>query len=168
MRTGMIPTPTRRPWAGGNGGIAPASLLGEFHDEMDRMFQRFFEQPFSAVRQGGGEMIAWAPPLDINETDGQIRIQAEIPGVSAEDIDISVEDDVLTIAGEKKEESERDEQGFHIAERRFGSFRRSVQLPATVDTENVDAQFDDGVLTVTLNKTQAQPRKKIPVKPAKK
>jgi len=153
----------------GNGLQAAGPSLGQFHDEIDRMFQRFFEEPWAgATPRRPEEAPIWAPAMDIEETDGEITLRAEIPGVSADDIEISVADDILTISGEKKEETEREEKNFHVTERRFGSFRRSVQLPASVDRENVEAEFDNGVLNVTLKKSTVEPRKTIPVKPKKR
>ncbi|KPK61448.1 MAG: hypothetical protein AMS21_09200, partial [Gemmatimonas sp. SG8_38_2] len=109
--------------------------------EIDRVFDDMFGGLAPAAKMSGA---VWVPWIDVYESDDEIRVEAEIPGVSAEDFDISVMDDVLTVSGEKKEESEENGQEFYRRERRFGSFRRSIALPAAVDTEKISAEYDRG------------------------
>jgi HSP20 family protein len=128
--------------------------------EFDRVFDDMFGGIVPGLRPSG---TGWVPSLDVRESDDEIRVEAEIPGVSAEDFDISVMDDVLSISGEKKEESEETGDNFHRKERRFGTFRRSIALPAGVDTEKISAEYNRGVLTVRLAKVEKAVPKKIEV-----
>lgn len=105
-----------------------------------------------------------SPALSVRETDDAIAIEAELPGVAPKEIDITVSGQVLTIAGEKKESSEESNDGYYHAERRFGSFCRTVSLPSTVDTDKISAQHDKGVLTIRLAKRPSAVPKRIPVK----
>jgi HSP20 family protein len=94
----------------------------------------------------------------VSETDKEIRITAELPGVTEQDIDVSLDDDVLTIRGEKKFERKDDKENFHFVERSYGTFQRSLRLPFPVDPDQVQASFENGVLTVTVPKTGRQER----------
>jgi len=137
---------------------APLSLH-RFRNEMDRLFQSFFDEPFGAVGRSWAQ-AGWGPPLDVQETDKEILVRAEIPGVHADELELSISGGALVISGEKKETEEKKEKGYFYQERRFGSFRREVPLPSAVDEENVTAEYKDGVLHVTLHKAQeALPRK---------
>jgi HSP20 family protein len=138
------------------GGLAP---LGGFRTEMDRLFDAFFGDalPEWSERWPSLEL---QPPLDVEETDKQVLVRAEIPGVKPEDFELAIHDNRLVISGEKKESHERKEKGYVYQERRYGSFRREVTLPSAVNAENVKAEYKDGVLHVTLEKSQeALPRK---------
>jgi HSP20 family protein len=139
--------------------LATASGL---RSEMDRLLSSFFGESFAESRPWG--LTAWGPPLDVEETDKQVIVRAEIPGVKAEELELSIHDNALVISGEKKENEEKKEQGYFYQERRFGSFRREVPLPSAVDAENVEAQYKDGVLHVTLHKAQEALPRKIQVK----
>jgi HSP20 family protein len=130
-------------------------------EDMDRLFGRTFGEDVLGRR-------GWAPALDMDEDEKEVTIRAEIPGVKPEDLDVSVTENTLSIAGEKKEEHERKERGFFRSERRYGSFRRTVPLPVGVDPDSVTAEYNDGILSVRLQKTeQAQP-KRIQVKPGQR
>ena len=109
---------------------------------------------------------AWCPVVDVAETQDELRLQAELPGLAPEQVDVSVESGVLTISGEKEQEVEEGKQGseYHVIERRYGRFERSFSLPRTVDPGKVDATFANGVLTVTLPKVEAAKSRKIAVK----
>jgi len=128
--------------------------------EFDRVFDDMFGGFMPGLRASSTD---WAPSLDVSESEDEIRIQAEIPGVSAEDFDISVMADVLSISGEKKEGNVEEGDNFYRKERRFGSFRRSIALPAAVDIEKMSAEYDRGVLTVRLAKVEKAMPKKIEV-----
>ena len=104
------------------------------------------------------------PTLDVEETEDKIIVRAEVPGVDAKDIDIQLRNNVLTIRGEKKEESEKKGKEFHRRERRYGAFYREVSLPAGVDPSQVQATCRDGVLTITMAKTEGEKPKRIEVK----
>jgi HSP20 family protein len=144
-----------------------ATALSRLHDEVDQLFGRFFDDPFGGTF-GLTREAGWAPLLDVSETDDEIQVSAEIPGIDPKEFDISVTGNVLTISGEKREESEERKGNVYRAERRFGSFRRSITLPDSVDTEKVSADYDRGVLTVHLPKTEKAAAKRIPVSVSKK
>ena len=135
------------------------STLGVFRDEMGDLFNRFFEGETWPFRETG-----WAPALDVAEREDAITVEAELPGMKADDINISVEGNTLTVSGEKKEEHEEKSENYYHTERRYGSFQRSIPLPGTVEAENIQAAYKDGVLTVTLPKSKAALPKRIKVK----
>jgi len=103
----------------------------------------------------GGE-TGWAPRLDVIETEKTIEVKTELPGVTAKDVDVTLDRDLLVVKGEKKEEKEEKGRYYHRVERRQGTFCRSVRLPAEVNAEGVEATFKDGILTVTLPKIAAE------------
>ena len=151
--------------------LMTGSALSRFHSEVDRMFERFFDEPL----WGGSRLLpelravsAWSPSLDLSESEKGITIRAELPGVDPENIDVAVSGNVLTISGEKKEEHEERSQSVYRSERRFGSFRRSVALPESVDSEKVSADYDKGVLTIHLAKSEESVARRIPVSAKKK
>ena len=137
--------------------------INSFRNEMDRLFQSFFGESLPSAANHWG-LPAWGPPIDVEETDQEILLRAEIPGVNAEELDLSVSDNTLVISGEKKESQERKGKGYLYQERRFGSFRREVALPSAVDSEKVEAEYKDGVLHVRLHKAQEALARKIQVK----
>ena len=145
------------PYRGGGllgGGFDPLSL----HREMNRLFDDFMGgTPMAAQGQAGGGNIINAH-MNVSETDNEIRISAELPGVGEDDIDVSLNDDELTIRGEKKFERKDEKENFHFVERSYGTFQRSLRLPFPVDPEQVRASFENGVLTVTLPKAAQQER----------
>ncbi len=141
------------------------SPMGYFRSEMDRLFDRFFGDTWAMAREGFGA-AAWAPSIDVAETDTEITIRAEVPGIDAKDIDISLTGQTLTVSGEKKETTETKGANYYRSERRFGSFRRSLQLPTTVDPEKVSATQRDGILMIRLQKRESAVPKRIPVKPS--
>ena len=104
---------------------------------------------------GGGGLLA-QPRMNIEDKGNEIRVTAELPGVSEADIEVTLDDDMLTIAGEKRQEEEVDEGGMRLVERAFGRFRRAIQLPFAPDPDRVEAQFRDGVLTITAPKNAEQ------------
>ena len=112
---------------------------------------------------GTGER-EWMPPFDVSETEGEIIVKAEIPGMKVEDIDITITDGLLTIKGERKMEKEDKQENYHRIERQFGSFSRSLNLGLKVEAESIDAAYKDGVLTVSLPKAEEDKPKKIEVK----
>lgn len=142
------------------------------HKEVDRIFdeftrgfgwrplrRRFFEaEPLLRYETSFGVS---APVVDVVEKEKEYRISAELPGLEEKDVEVSVADDVLTIKGEKKEEKEEKAKNYYVSERRYGAFRRSFLLPSGVDAEKIEANFQKGVLTVTLPKTpEAQKKEK--------
>ncbi len=142
--------------------------FASFQREMNRLFDNFFSgfslsswAPFDR-----GATQTFSPRVDVSETDKEIRVSAELPGMEEKDIDISLTRDSLTIKGEKKGETEEKGKDFYRTERSYGSFTRSIPLPAEVDADKVEATFKKGVLDITLPKTAKaiEETKKIPVK----
>jgi len=136
------------------------TTLPSLRREIDDLFDQFLGEPFggSLSRMFGG----WAGGLrtDLAESDDEVVVSAELPGVDPKEVEINVTGDALIISGEKKEEHEDKHRNYHYMERQFGSFHRSVRLPAYVDPDKVDATFKNGVLTVTIaKKPDAKPRK---------
>ena len=126
--------------------------------EFDRI-HRSFLRPWHSE-----EAFDFRPSVDILEEDNAIKVKADIAGVNPDDIKIGLEKNVLTISGERKLENKEEKEGYHRVERHYGSFRRSFLLPDNVDKEGVDADYKDGVLTVTLPKNPESAAKEIKVK----
>jgi HSP20 family protein len=133
--------------------------LGNLREEMEELFSR-------ALGEDGGLLPfeRSVPSLDLAETDGAIEVRVDMPGMEAKDIDIQVNGNLLTISGERKEEREEKGKTYHRIERRTGSYSRSMTLPCPVNEEAVDAQYKNGILTVTLPKTEEAKSRKIAVK----
>lgn len=106
----------------------------------------------------------FAPSVDVSESDDAITVKAEMPGMEKEDIDITVSEGLLTLSGEKKDEHEEKKENYHVRESRYGSFRRTVRLPASVEADKIDASYKDGILTVSVPKSEKAKSKKIEVK----
>jgi HSP20 family protein len=142
-------------------GENPFALLRR---EMDSLFDNFFRgfdvEPFES------RLGAFSPKVDVTENDKEIKVTAELPGMDEKDIDVSLQSDMLTIKGEKKEEKEDKGKDYYRMERSYGSFSRSIPLPVEVETNKVEAKFKKGVLSITLPKTAkaVAETKKIPVK----
>lgn len=132
--------------------------------EMDRMFEEMTKS-FSLVRPAFG-MGVMAPRVDMRETDTAVEIQAELPGVTEQDIEVQLADGILTLKGEKKQEREEKEKGYYLMERSYGSFLRQIPIPVEVEEDKVEAKFDKGVLSVVLpKKPETQTKtKKIEIK----
>jgi len=132
--------------------------LASFQREMNRLLEGFFgpEAPW-----GDGE---WSPRMDVSETESDIVVKAEIPGLDKDDIKVSLSGDVLTMSGEKKDERKEEKGNYRLLERRYGSFKRSVTLPSAVDPDRAQAEFRKGVLTITLPKTEETRARKITIK----
>ena len=134
----------------------PFGELTSIQNELNRLFGR----TFGPETEGKGRGSAWTPPLDVLETQDRFVIRIELPGLSSADVDISVENSVLEIAGERKFYAGEVEGDFHRVERRFGPFSRTITLPSTADVEKIAASFDAGVLSVEVpKKEEAKPRK---------
>ncbi|MBW2065194.1 MAG: Hsp20/alpha crystallin family protein [Deltaproteobacteria bacterium] len=137
--------------------------IDRLRNQIDRLFHDFFDmRPFRLAFEGGD----WVPAADVSETDKEILVHAEAPGMNPKDIDVSLNGRVLTIKGEKKQEQEEKEKNLHRLERRYGSFYRSFELPADVDPDKVKASYKDGVLALALPKAKEQEVKKIEIKTA--
>jgi HSP20 family protein len=123
----------------------------------------WFLEDFDLPGFGTGE-TEWMPPFDVSESEGEIIVKAELPGMKVEDIDITITDGLLTIKGERKMEKEDKQENYHRIERQFGSFSRTLNLGLKVEADGIDAGYKDGVLTVTLPKAEEDKPKKIEVK----
>jgi HSP20 family protein len=135
------------------------SPISSFRREMDRLFDDFFRTPASGSF-AGGMMTSW-PSIDVDDKGNELVVTAEVPGMTDKDVELFVDNGMLTIRGEKK--GERNEKGY--SERFFGRFERQIPLPASVDEANCRADFHDGLLTIHLPKTREaeESRKKIPI-----
>ncbi len=133
--------------------------LARLHNEMDDLFDSFFkglDRPYTGYK-------VW-PSIDVAEHEDSIEIRAEVPGCKADDIDISVHGNVLTISGEKKQTEEQKEKGYYHMESTYGSFRREISLPTDIETQKIDAVCKDGVLSVNLPKAEKAKAVKVKVK----
>jgi len=132
-----------------------------------RKFQEGFFEGFDPFRAFGGEnwsLATWAPACDIYENNNEIVVKAELPEVKREDVRVSIENNVLTIHGERKFSEETKKENYHRVERNYGEFTRSFSLPNFVDTSKVNAEFKDGILRVTLAKREEAMPKQVEVK----
>ena len=137
----------------------PHSLKEQMDDLANRFFRRWGSQPGQMTHQE-----TWWPPLDIAEREDAFIVKAEIPGMNCQDIDISVHENTLTVSGERKDSSEDKGENYYYVERHCGAFRRQVAMPTGIDANKVDASYHDGILTVTVPKTEKAKPKKIAVK----
>ena len=136
-------------------------------EDMRRMQDRI-EQAFGSMAPMPVMRADWRPAIDVKETETGLAVTAELPGMTEQDVELSIDDDVLTIKGEKKSESTKEEKGWHVQERSYGSFVRTLQLPFSPKPEDVTAEFAKGVLNVTVPKPPeaAKPTSRIEIKPA--
>jgi HSP20 family protein len=140
----------------------PFRELEEMSDRLNRMFAR----PALSRSNGKETLIIadWTPSVDISETEGEYQITAEIPDVKKEDVKVTLEDGVLTIQGERRQEKEEKGKKYHRIERSYGTFVRSFTLPDLIDDEKVKAEFKDGILSLSLPKSEKAKPKAIEVK----
>jgi HSP20 family protein len=130
----------------------------EFSTLQDRM-NRLFHDSFSDGREEALSTTAFAPPVDVYEDEHNVTLKIEVPGIDEKDIDVRVENNTLTVHGERKFEKDEKEENYRRVERQYGSFTRTFTLPNTVDTENVSANYDKGVLKIKLaKKAEAKPK----------
>jgi HSP20 family protein len=130
--------------------------------EMTRLFDDFFTRDFFLDRFRG--VREWRPPVDVAETDTSIVVKADLPGLEAKDLDVSLRGDMLTIKGEKREEKQEKTKSYQLVERHFGSFERVVRLPAAVKADQVQASFKNGVLQIEMPKTEEAKTKSVHIK----
>jgi len=129
-------------------------------EDVDRAFERIFRTWMGPV---SFSEFSWNPTVDVAETSDEVVVKAEMPGMSKDDIDITVEDNQLILSGEKKQEQEEKDSNYYRVERSYGAFRRIFTLPARVDVATVKATYQDGVLTVRVPKAEAAKAKKIEI-----
>ena len=145
--------PTRNLW------ISPLERLYALQREMDRAFDT----------EVNGTTAAWVPAMDVVETPNEVLCHLEVPGLTSEDIDIRVQDNMLVVSGEKKAADQEQKEGaFRSIERRYGRFERSFTLPRTIDTQNVTARHENGVLTIVLPKAEASKPRRVEIAGAAK
>lgn len=144
----------------GGGAMTPWTGFGSLRKEMDKLFDRFWEGDWPALPALG----EWSPALEVSETKDAIMVKAEVPGMESKDIQLSLQDNVLTVRGEKRQEKEEKEEHYYRAERSYGAFARAIRLPSAVDGSKVAATFKNGVLKVTLPKAPAAKGNVIPIK----
>ncbi|MEM9587573.1 MAG: Hsp20/alpha crystallin family protein [Planctomycetota bacterium] len=138
------------------------STIDRLRDDFESVLRNFWDGDDEMEASFAGD---WKPSVDVAETDKAYEIKVDLPGIKPEDVDISVTNDRLTIQGERKEEKETKDKAQHRIERRYGSFYRSIALPAGTDADNVSADADNGVITVTVPKGEEAKAKRIAVKP---
>jgi len=136
----------------------PEREMMTLREAMDRLFDGAFTRPLSLTESGHG------PALDLYQTDDDVVVKAALPGMKADDVQINITGDVLSIKGEMKEKNETKEKNYHIREQRWGSFERSVMLPTSVVSDKAKAEFEDGILTITLPKAEEVKPKIVTVK----
>ena len=139
----------------------PVRELHTMQNEMNRLFNTFFDSPTPS--NGNAAVRRWIPAMDVVETEDHFVLRADLPGLSESDVNIELEDNVLTIAGERKSGHEQRGEGFYRVERAFGSFSRSLTLPEGVNADAIQANFDNGVLEVRIPKPEQQKPRKVQI-----
>lgn len=132
--------------------------LIDMQQEMNRMFDEFFGERHTEIAEGN-----WMPSVDVSENETAFVVRAELPGMSQDDIELNLQDNVLTLKGEKKQEKQDDKGNYHRSECCYGGFSRSFSLPASVQSEGISAIFKEGVLEITLLKVEETRPKKIAI-----
>jgi len=141
----------------------PDREMMTLREAMDRLFDDAFTRPFFRMREGGS---TWSSPaIDMYQTDNEVILKAALPGIKPNEVQINVDNDVLTIRGETKNEEQQKDQSWHIRERSWGAFERSVRLPISVVADRAKADFENGILTITLPKSEKAKPKTITIKP---
>jgi HSP20 family protein len=138
----------------------PVRELGTVQNEINRLFNSFFDTP---THSNGATARRWIPAMDLSQTKDAYVLKADLPGLSESDVSIELDDNVLTISGERKSEHEDRKAGYHRVERSYGSFRRALTLPEGVDPEAITATFEKGVLEVTVPKPAHQAPRKVQI-----
>jgi len=138
----------------------PTSDLLDIRGEMSRVFDDFFvRRPSLRVLRN----VGWSPNIDIADTDEEITLKAELPGMTKEDVDVSITDNILTLRGEKKQEQETKKENYHRIERSYGSFQRIFTLPKSIQSDKIKANFKDGILNINIPKAEEVKPKQIAI-----
>jgi HSP20 family protein len=140
----------------------PVAELNTIQNEMNRLFNTFFD-PCAASGRANATTRRWLPPMDLVETPDHYVLRADLPGLSDEDVNIRLEDNVLTISGERNAEHVDQQEGYYRLERAFGTFARSLTLPDGVDPDGVEAHFDRGVLQIRVPKPEQKKPKTVQI-----
>jgi HSP20 family protein len=146
----------------------PATELNTIQNEMNRLFNSFFDQPNRANGRSGGTARSWFPAMDLVETADRYILRADLPGISDEDVSVQLEDNVLTVSGERKPASEHETEGYYRIERGFGRFSRTLTLPTGVDPDMVQAHFERGVLEIAIPKPEQSKPKQVQINQAER
>jgi HSP20 family protein len=143
----------------------PAAELNTIQNEMNRLFNNLFDAaPTGRNGSGSSASRRWIPAMDLVETADHYVLRADLPGLSDEDVNVQLEDNVLTISGERKTEQHSEQEGYYRLERAFGGFSRSLTLPDGIDPDSVQAQFDRGVLEITIPKPEQKKPRQVQIK----
>lgn len=138
----------------------PFGEMARMRNEIDRLFEDAFNAPVGNWERN----TVWGFPLDVTENEAAFMVKAAVPGMNPDDLDITISDNVLTIKGETHFEETKEDEKVHLQERRFGSFMRSITLPTPVESDAVEATYENGVLTLSIPKAEAVKPKRIAVK----
>lgn len=138
----------------------PFGEMARMRNEIDRLFEDAFNAPVGKWERN----TVWGFPLDVTENNDTFMVKAAVPGITPDDLDITISDNVLTIKGETHFEETKEDEKIHLQERRFGSFMRSISLPTPVDADSVEATYENGVLTLSIPKAEAVKPKRIAVR----
>ena len=140
----------------------PVAELGTIQNEMNRLFNNLFDAPTG--RSANGTSRRWIPAMDLVETADHYVLRADLPGLGDEDVNVQLEDNVLTISGERKTEQHTEQEGYYRLERAYGGFSRSLTLPDGIDPGSVRAHFDRGVLEITIPKPEQKKPRQVQIK----
>jgi HSP20 family protein len=135
-------------------GFIMRPILEGIEKEIERVFDEFFGAPLFE-----GKQYSFSPSLDIYEDEKSITIKVDVPGMTQKDISVEIQDNILTIKGERKEEEETNQKSAHIIERRYGKFVRRISLPENIEADKTKAKIKDGVLTITIPKKEEEKKK---------
>lgn len=126
----------------------------------DDLFHELYSLPTSFLSKSGMDL---SPRIDISETDGEYKIEAELPGINQKEIDVKIDNNILTIKGKKEDVKEEKEKNYHLRERYYGAFQRSISLPNNIEPEKIKARFENGVLNISIPKSDKRTPKKIEI-----
>jgi HSP20 family protein len=151
--------------------MSPFTMMRRMMEDMERVFEGGLFAPFGGLARSGPEDFGtrlprgiWAPRIDVRELDGKLVVHADLPGLKGEDVDVRVENDVLTISGERKEEREDEQGNVYTSERSYGRFERSIALPPGIDPNAIEAKFDNGVLELSAPLPESRKARRIDIK----
>ena len=155
------------PWSSGfESGYGPFAMMRRISDEMDRLFENFGmgrgltadQQGFGTAQRGQGASSMWSPHVEVMERDGKLVIQADLPGIKRDDVNVEIEQDAVVIQGHRHQEQTSDQSGYYRSERSYGSFYRTIPLPEGTKADSASATFRDGVLKIELDSPRGQRR----------
>ncbi len=138
--------------------------LARLRDEMEEVFDRLTHEPWGLIEPKAMRAETWIPPLDLSETDDEVTVRLETPGIPAKSLDIKLTDRTLSVSGSKEETQEKKGESFYRCERRFGSFQRTIELPPTIDPDTASAEAENGVVTIRIAKKPGAKTKTVEVK----